>query len=285
MNGNECDCVGRIDLCEDVLISGKADSTDVLIRRDLDDSTALGKRSTDQRDDGEEGEEITDPYIHVTYTDVGDIKEVIAQETGAPVPRVRTRVVLSTYGWLIKHFSTRRELLVVLRDAINGMYQSTFVTKPGLTIFIGHKHLYKGGVLHRDISPGNILIKWCPGSEADQPSTSGCLIDLDRGKRGNQAGNKMKTSVDDIMISAVQSLIHGAAGVKVEEEVACLSLEFPSMDSHDDPAAIRFRAINYAGAAIRHASNFRGLTVGQLCTLQHLQWKQVRLHYSPFLLF
>ena len=105
-----------MDLCEDVLIYGKADSTDALIRRGLDNVMSLGKRSTDHRAVGEEN---TD----VTCTDVGDIEEAIAWETGAPVPRVRTRVVLSTYGWSIKHFSTRRELLVVLRDAIKGTKQ------------------------------------------------------------------------------------------------------------------------------------------------------------------
>ena len=99
------------------MISGKKDTTDTLIRQALDDSTGLGKRFRDQRVEG------TEQYIHVTCTDVGDIKEVIARETGPPVPRVRTRVILSTYGWLIKYFSTRRELLVVLRDAIRGKYQ------------------------------------------------------------------------------------------------------------------------------------------------------------------
>jgi len=73
VNGKECEYVGKIDLCEDLLISGKADSTDALIRRDLDDLTGLGKHSTDQRDDGDSEEESSDPYIHVTSTDVGDI--------------------------------------------------------------------------------------------------------------------------------------------------------------------------------------------------------------------
>ena len=118
---SDCDYVGKIDLCEDVLISGKRDATDTLIRRSLNDSTGLGKRSRDQSQQTTTTDRDRD--IHVTCTDVGDIKEVIARETGSPVPRVRTRVVLSTYGWLIKYFSTRRELLVVLRDAIRGRHQ------------------------------------------------------------------------------------------------------------------------------------------------------------------
>ena len=103
-----------------MLISGLEDTTDTLIRQSLDASIGpigLGKRSRDEM------AETKDPGIHVTCTDVGDIKEVMARETGPPSARVRTRVILSTYGWLIKNFSTREELLVVLRDAIAGRYQ------------------------------------------------------------------------------------------------------------------------------------------------------------------
>lgn len=118
-DGCSCDNVGKIELCEEVSISGSKDATDTLIRQSLpvDDSIGLGKRSRAQMAESRE------PGIHVTCTDIGDIKEVIARETGPPVPRVRTRVILSTYGWLIKYFSTRMELLVVLRDAIRGRYQ------------------------------------------------------------------------------------------------------------------------------------------------------------------
>ena len=101
-----------------MLISRKPDATDTLIRNCLDDSISLGKRTRDQLPESRRSDE-----IHVKCTDVGDIEEVVARETGSPVARVRTRVVLSTYGWLIKYFSTRRELLVVLRDAIKGMYK------------------------------------------------------------------------------------------------------------------------------------------------------------------
>ena len=111
-----CEYVGKIELCEDVEISGMKDATDTLIRQALDDSTCLGKRVR-------ETTKMTDRDMHVSFTDVGDIKEVTARETGPPVARIRTRVILSTYGWLIKYFSTRRELTVVLRDAIKGRYQ------------------------------------------------------------------------------------------------------------------------------------------------------------------
>ena len=117
-DGSSCEDVGRIELCEEVRISGLTDTTDTLIRQSLDDSIGhgLGKRLR------EEMAESREPGIHVTCTEIGDIKEVIARQTGSPSPRVRTRVILSTYGWLIKYFSTREELLVVLRDAIRGRY-------------------------------------------------------------------------------------------------------------------------------------------------------------------
>ena len=46
----------------------------------------------------------------------------------------------------------------------------------------GHRHLYYKGILHRDISSGNILI--CPNG-VDVEKTSGCLIDLDYAKQTN----------------------------------------------------------------------------------------------------
>jgi len=111
-----CKYVGKIELCEDVKISGKKDATDTLIRQSLDDSTSLGKCVR-------ETTEMTDRGIHVSITDVGDIKGIIAHETGPPVARIQTQVISSTYGLLIKYFSTWKELLVVLQDAIKGGYE------------------------------------------------------------------------------------------------------------------------------------------------------------------
>jgi hypothetical protein len=114
-NGAQCENVGKIELWEDVVILGEADTTDELIRQGLDDSTGLGKRPPIQRPGRKED------FIHVVTTNVHDIEEVQARELGPPVSRVRTRVVLSTYGWTIKYFSTLSELVRVLRDAVRGM--------------------------------------------------------------------------------------------------------------------------------------------------------------------
>ena len=113
-----------------------------------------------------------------------------------------------------------------------------------LTMFIGHKHLYKSGVLHRDISPGNILIRWRPGSE----TTSGCLIDLDHAKRGKLVQDEVKTSVDDKMIDFIQTGVHVVAHVEVEKEVARRASEFFPNNA--------LRTLTYLDAALAHASKF-----------------------------
>lgn len=81
-DGSSCDDVGRIELCEEVQISGLINTTDTPIRQSLDDSIGhgLGKRPRDEMTESRE------PGIHVTCTDVGDIKEVIARQTGSPSP-------------------------------------------------------------------------------------------------------------------------------------------------------------------------------------------------------
>jgi len=87
--------------------------------------------------------------------------------------------------------------------------------------------------------------------------------------------------VTDKMISAVQTAIQAFADVKVEKEVARLSFEFPDTSEQGADPEIQVRALNYAVAAIRHASKFRALAMDQLCTPQHLQWNPVRPCYSP----
>lgn len=114
-SGIECDNVGKIEEWEEVLVLGQPDTTDGLIRQSLNDSTGPGKRSMQR------GKESIDQCIRTFVTSPHDIQELRARGSGSPVSRVRTRVVLSTYGWLIKYFSTLPELLRVLRDAIKGI--------------------------------------------------------------------------------------------------------------------------------------------------------------------
>ena len=137
----------------------------------------------------------------------------------------------------------------------------------GLTMFVGHKYLYERGVLHRDISPGNILIKWRPGSEADQPSTSGCLIDLDHAKKGKPSEQVAAQSVNDDL----DELVHlWCSKKRVGMDVGRQALRFfPVKNDNPGPTMV------YLNATLEHALKFRSLTK-QLCTPQHLRWKPVR---------
>jgi Fungal protein kinase len=134
-------------------------------------------------------------------------------------------------------------------------------------MIVGHKHLYFNGALHRDVSPGNILIEWHPGSEGDEPSTSGCLIDLDRGKRGKMTVGQVNASVDEGLDPVV---LHWCSLKKVDAKVARQALELVPVK--EDESGL---AITYITAAVRHASNFRGLGKQQICTPYDLRWKPV----------
>ena len=143
-----------------------------------------------------------------------------------------------------------------------------------LTMFIGHKYLYERGVLHRDISPGNILIKWRPGSEVDQPSTSGCLIDLDHAKKGKAFSSQVTQPVGDDLDPIIQQW---CSTNRVELEVARRALPLFPMKRNIGPT------MTYMDNVLEHASTFRPFTEGP-CTLQHLRWKPVRLYRALFLL-
>jgi serine/threonine protein kinase len=147
-----------------------------------------------------------------------------------------------------------------------------FMMRVWLTVFIGHKYLYENGVLHRDISPGNILIKWWPGSEAGQPGTSGCLIDLDHAKRG-------KRSPEQVAAQQVEDKLHYLVDVwcseeRVEPEIAHqASVFFAPSGGHRAVIAL----LTYLEAASKHCLTFKPLNGGS-CTLQRLGWQSVRGH-------
>ncbi|CCM00795.1 uncharacterized protein FIBRA_02837 [Fibroporia radiculosa] len=71
---------------------------------------------------------------------------------------VHSRLSTTTYGWPIKYARSLNELV---RAILGGV--------------IGHRSAYRRGVLHRDASTGNILIR----SDADGTDGYGVLIDFD----------------------------------------------------------------------------------------------------------
>ncbi|KAA1475384.1 hypothetical protein DENSPDRAFT_423221 [Dentipellis sp. KUC8613] len=130
--------------------------------------------------------------------DTGQIVE-LKSKTRDQSRRVLSRIMVEPYGWPLKFFKDRMELLVCLRDAIKA-----------------HRSLYRRGVLHRDISTGNILI--CPFA-GDARKAAGLLFDLDCGKRAERDGTSetavVEVSSDDM--EDVEMMIikrHHAAGIE-----------------------------------------------------------------------
>lgn len=117
--GNESSNIARIYSSEEVMVGGSIDNTLVSIRRDLTHSSSAldpppqpnGKRPRD---------EDTERFLHMNTT-TSEIKHFVAGTAARPPnARVLTRLLMETYGWPIKYFSSISELLRVMRDAIQG---------------------------------------------------------------------------------------------------------------------------------------------------------------------
>ncbi|TFY71661.1 hypothetical protein EVG20_g1347 [Dentipellis fragilis] len=156
--------VSRLYSYEDVLIPGYP--TDVLAR--LRGAVTEPEKESEARLKryalfGDES------IVQIRYeAETGQIGE-LKSKTRDPSYRVFSRILVEPYGWPLKFFKDRLELLVCLRDAIKA-----------------HRFLYRRGVLHRDISTGNILI--CPLA-GDAEKTAGRLFDLDCGKLAEAEGS------------------------------------------------------------------------------------------------
>ncbi|TFY52615.1 hypothetical protein EVG20_g10477, partial [Dentipellis fragilis] len=126
-------------------------------------------------------EETTEPLLQIACND-GDTVNEIQSSLFLPSSRIFARTLIEPYGWPVKFFKDRLELLVCLRDAIKA-----------------HKCMYRRGVLHRDVSTGNILI--CPLA-GDAEKAAGRLFDLDYGKQAEVDGNSeiavTEVSLDDL---------------------------------------------------------------------------------------
>ncbi|KAJ2914315.1 hypothetical protein MD484_g6093, partial [Candolleomyces efflorescens] len=72
--------------------------------------------------------------------------------------RIESRIVMKAYGNSIARYTSAQELLYAIRDAI-----------------AGHMELFRKGMLHRDVSPYNVLF----GNPGAEPGYRGILIDFD----------------------------------------------------------------------------------------------------------
>ncbi|KAH8707831.1 hypothetical protein BB8028_0002g05710 [Beauveria bassiana] len=100
--------------------------------------------------------------------------------------RILSCIVISPAGRVISDFSTIRELLEALRDAIRA-----------------HRSLYlKGRILHRDISSNNIIIT----SPEQDDGFKGMLIDLDLAKERDSGPSGARHQTGTVQFMAIEVL-------------------------------------------------------------------------------
>lgn len=89
--------------------------------------------------------------------------------------RTAIRIVMKAYGPSIENFSTVQQVLAALRDAISGKPPLFFVSPFETNLCVGHRALLGRDIVHRDISPNNVLL----GPPDAEEGERGALIDLD----------------------------------------------------------------------------------------------------------
>ncbi|TFY78658.1 hypothetical protein EWM64_g5356 [Hericium alpestre] len=129
--------------------------------------------------------------------------------------RIHSRLVMASFGHPLTKFANLLELLAALHDAI-----------------AGHQWLYENGILHRDISIGNILITGL------EDSNRGILIDLDYAIKHF----KYESLWDDersgtIAFMSYEVLMHERYDFQAIAS-AKLQLKEPSSDDEEEPEAV-----------------------------------------------
>lgn len=93
--------------------------------------------------------------------------------TEALLPHRHYRLVLDVVGRSLTSFTSSYEMVSAVRDAIIGRLVSQSWTTSADCLSVAHQEAYRAGVLHRDFSPGNIVI---------DSDGKGVLIDWDLSK-------------------------------------------------------------------------------------------------------
>ena len=290
--GSETNYIGVILSCEDAMIEDEKDETSHFIRQLLDVTLppriAAAKKRTHElvrkfEIDGFGVPPQLYPSLRIYYTEKEGIRAFSIKHPREAVSRIRTRLLSSSYGWPLKHFSTLGELLRVLQGAIQGML-SPCIPKALSNYIAGHKYLYANGVLHRDISPENIIIEWQPGSQITTASSGGYLIDLDRARVGEKIPDTLVPKVDhpgwdmgevelrcmlDRITCIVIQQLPGVPKFQVQDDVALRAFELLQKSKP-------YSFLNYSADAIEHAAKFDYLPEDHVFSCKTLNWEQVR---------
>ncbi|KAJ8453859.1 hypothetical protein ONZ51_g13362 [Trametes cubensis] len=205
--------VGKFEFHEVVKIGNEVDNTDRLIRRGLDPVPMQMEEQQPYLTHPGATDSESDVWYDVEFLEVDGIQvtsRIVARrrrKMKPPVNCTRVRIVLGVLGRPIEFFSSVRELVSLLLDCVRG-----------------HRFAYEHGVVHRDISTGNLLIALKghhipPSSRSDSQVVQGCLIDFDHAKR-TQTVEERKVIYDADKIRRLTNLkLHHANIEELAEQV------------------------------------------------------------------
>jgi hypothetical protein len=113
---------------EEVKIGGVVDDTLASIRRGVT-HTSLSLDPPTHSNRKRPRDEKTEALLHMKTT-TSDTKDFVAGNGAElPIARIFSRLVMETYGWPIKYFLDIPELLMVIRDVIQGMFDYQPLTR------------------------------------------------------------------------------------------------------------------------------------------------------------
>ncbi|KAF5376687.1 hypothetical protein D9615_007842 [Tricholomella constricta] len=247
----------RINDYHDVMVGGAVDSTFRLIRRGIvplpmtskeQGPSAGSKRSRGSKQTREETDPDAENYLELKYTtqDVDCFGKPQREKSRyVPVDRVHTEILMPT-GIVVKFFCDLRELLNVFIGGIED-----------------HLHAHKKGILHRDVSGGNLLI--FPVTTWDREETVGRLMDLDHAIITDKF-KPIPTRENLDNISAVRSLLKNNFNVTAMHDVLV------EADRYSAPTDLYISRA--AGAPVINTS--------ELVTISRLGWDQSELPWPDF---
>ncbi|PFH47953.1 hypothetical protein AMATHDRAFT_87414 [Amanita thiersii Skay4041] len=186
----------------------------VRVDGDLSSTSSLRKplNYRDFNEDEEENEEFRDEHLEPLHdmATLTPLTSLLYRCSANAVARAQTRMMMTGTGYPLRYSVSCLELVSVLRDCVNV-----------------HKQMFLYGVLHRDISLGNILIS---GNGLGQ------LIDLDHAKHTDSTKQLFPNEVSSSDVVSFQQFIKYA---NFDADILQFSLQY---FGHQDAASCYMRS-------------------------------------------
>ncbi|XP_006458689.1 hypothetical protein AGABI2DRAFT_115720 [Agaricus bisporus var. bisporus H97] len=162
-----------------VEMNGRSVTTFDTIRKNHATEPSLGREDTPERL-GANDMEFTRSSSATTPTTLDTLQNDLAHS--ALVSRSLVRLVFDRPGWPIERFMSKRELLLAVRMIVEELGS-----------------LYKKGIIHRDVSPGNLIIS----------DSGGHIIDFDHSKITYEIGKVVVQRKESEDVLEVASAVFG----------------------------------------------------------------------------